>query len=156
MGGSVVLPLTSHGYEALTSGALGDDDLDPEMDLQLPSRHLFMIAMTVLPEIPKPKLPGLRTALQMRKAVQHCAVLIGDDSSQRDPVRLLAAIGSKKDETAVERLGFTPLHRNQRGTECPMYELIIPAPESTLADYSTAATTIATLIGTQWRLMQRN
>ncbi len=155
IGGSVVLPLTEHAYESLRSGSLGDEHLDPEVDLQLPSRHLFVIAMTVLPEIPKPKLPGLRTAFQFRKAAQHCAVLIGDDRTQDEPVRLLAALGSTNDEKAVERLGYTPLHRNQRGTQCPMYELVIPAPESTLADYSTASTTIATLIGTQWRLMQR-
>ena len=155
IGGSIVLPLTPSAYENLQRGSLNDHSINPEHDLQYPSRHLFVMGFSLLPEIPKPKRPRLRAAMQLRKIVQHFALLIGE-LSEKTPVRLLAAMGSPKGEQSVELLGFTPLNRKLCGTQCPLYEIVMPAPELTLADYSSPETTIATLVGNQWRLLRRN
>ena len=155
IGGSIILPLTPQAYERLHDGSIFDTALNPETDLTLPSRHFYVMAMTILPEIAKPRLPGLRTASQIRKILQHVAVLLGDEAPQDTPVRLLTAVGPKDDEKAVERQGFTRLNRHLYSTQCPLFEMITPAPETTISDYSSAASTLATLIGTQWRMRQR-
>lgn len=154
IGGSVIVPLVASAYERLQAGALNDQDLDPEHDLQLPSRDLFVMAMTELPNRPRARLPGVKTALQTRKFLQHCAVLLGDSTPSSAPVRILVAIGSKRDEKAIERIGLRPLGRNMPGSTCPLYEMIIPPPETTLADYTSAEATIATMIGTYWRMLR--
>jgi hypothetical protein len=153
VGGSVIIPLVSSAYEKLRAGALNDQDLDPKHDLRVPSRDLFIVAMTELPDRPRPRLPGVKTAIQVRKFLQHCALLLGESEHSTLPVRGLVAIGAKSDEKAVERLGFKVIGTHVPGSACPLYEIIIPAPETTLSDYSTAEATIATLIGTCWRML---
>lgn len=156
IGGSIILPLRSDAYERLCSGQVFDSDLDPEVDLTLPSRDFYIMGFTTLPEVPKAKLPGLRTATQVRKILQHAAVLLGDGSPSKLPVRLLVAVGAEKDEKVIENMGFVRLNRNLHTTNCPLMEQILPHPESTVADFSSAAATFATLIGTQWRMQRRD
>lgn len=155
VGGSVIAPMTKSAYEQMRSGELNYLNLDAKRDLQFPSRDLFIIAMTELPGRPKSRLPGVKTALQTRKFLQHCAILLGDAPPSNRPVRFLVAVGAKKDEKAIERLGFQSLHKNSPGSDCPLYEMIVPAPEFTYARYTSAETTIATLIGTIWRMLRR-
>ena len=156
VGGSVVAPVCASAYEQLRSGQLNDIHLAAERDWKFPSRDFFVIAMTELPNRPRSRLPGVKTAIQTRKFLQHCAVLLGENQPSTEPVRFLVAVGSKKDEKAVERLGFQPLHRIMTGSDCPLYEMVIPAPESTYAQYSSAELTIATLIGIIWRNFRRD
>lgn len=156
IGGSIVLPLTSDAYNRFRSGDLHFRDLSPERDMQLPSRDLFIGCMTIFPEIKKPRVPGVRSALQLKKLNQHGAILIGRDSVSDQPVRVMAPIGSPNDEKSMEMLGYTRLERNLKGSTIPLFEMIMPAPEKTVADFSSAAATMATILGTSWRQLSRD
>jgi hypothetical protein len=154
IGGSIVLPLNDEAYERVRSGEASDLELSPEADLQLPSRNLWIVAMTLLPELPKPKLPGVRSAFQMRKINQHGAVLLRGDKNSDQPVRILVVAGSQENQQSVENLGYTALQQNMKGTMSPMYEMVLPPPERSFADYSSPSATVATLLGTSIRLLR--
>lgn len=156
IGGSIVFPLTNAAYDGFHCGDLPFKDFSPQRDMQLPSRNLFISSMTIFPEVKKPRVRGVRSALQIKKLNQHGAILIGRDSDSDQPVRIIVPIGAKADETSMERLGYTRLKRNLNGTQIPLYELIIPAPERTVADFSSAPATVATILGTAWRQLRRD
>jgi hypothetical protein len=154
LGGSIALPLTNEVYEKITIGQLSPQELQPDIHLESPGRNLWILAMTTFPEVPRPRLPGVHTARQIRKLCQHVAVLIGKGASQLTPVRFFSAAGSPEIEGALLRLGNVPLNRCLKGGRCSLFEMVIPPPERTIADFSTAANSSATLIGTAWRLLR--
>ncbi len=156
IGGSIGPPLTATAYDQIYSGQCPPASLNPETDLQIPSRNLFISCLTNFPEVPKPKLPGLRSAVQMRKLNQHGAILIGPECVSDQQIRLPVPMGLKHDEKSVEQLGYTRLGRYLSGSKIPLYELVIPAPEITIADYLSPASTVTTILGTSWRLLRRD
>lgn len=156
IGGSVVLPLYKDAYCGIRNGELKPMEIE-SAHLKIPSRHLWICCLTTLPEYSRIRISGIgrHTARQIRKLAQHCAVLLGRNSESDEPVHAMVVAGSEENEQAVSKLGYTSLDRNLASTECPLYELVTPAPEKTVADFSTVGASHATLVGTAWRLLDR-
>ena len=154
IGGSIVVPLTQDAYAGLAAGRLSDRDLSPETDLQFPSRHLWVAALTTFPNVTKPRLPGVHTARMIRKLFQNCAILLRHGTPQESPVKMLIITDDDAVTRAILRLGYKRLEHPLHGTQSPLYELVMPPPETTIADFSSAAATGASIMGTAWRLLR--
>lgn len=156
IGGSIIIPLTKDAYERMKSGELSDREMSADDDLEFPSRYLWLVATTSFPEVARPRFPGVHTARQLRKILQHIAVMIGPGDPARTPVHLLAVAGSRALEHAFTRMGFDSLQTTLKKTTGLMFESVIPPPETTISDFSSAAAAFATLIGTSWRSLQQD
>ena len=151
--GSIVLPLTPTAFEKLSNGLLAPCDLDPEADLQFPSRHLWIAALVSIHGVSKPRLPGAFTARQIRGLAQHGAQLIGEDPATTEPMHLMVGVMTKQEERSARRFGYRPTGHSFCGLDSPILTMTTPAPERTRPDFfSTAAAANAALVGVFWRL----
>lgn len=151
--GSIVLPLTPTAFERLSNGHLAPGDIDPETDLQSPSRYLWIAAVVSLQGVFKPRLPGAFTARQIRGLAQHGAQLIGEDPTTTEPMHLMVGVMTKRDERTVRRFGYRPTGHSFFGLDSPILTMTTPAPERTRPDFfSTAASANAAIVGVFWRL----
>lgn len=153
IGGSVILPLTKDAYMRVRAGKLADKDVLSNTDLQIPSRHLLFSVFAPLPGPRYRHLPGIRSALRIRKVLQHIALLISSPCPSKEPVSILSFAGTPENGRGLTQKEFKLVGANLHGFDIPLYELVLPAPEFSPMDFSSPAKTHACLVGFCMRLL---
>ena len=152
IGGSIVLPVSERVYNGMLAGTQPMLDVAAS-DLESPGRRFRISAFVTLPGKTPSRLPGIWSAIRIRKLCQYGANLIGDAPTETRPVQICTATRNKDDVAALTRLGYRNTNNFMHGSKNPGFELTIPAPEQTLTDFSTPSTTIASLMGICWQLL---
>ena len=152
IGGSIVMPVQEQAFERFLNGTWHVRNFSPS-DVEYPGRQLKICGFATLPDVKPSRLPGLWSALRIRKLCQHGALLIGDDPAETRPVHIGTAARNDDDAAGLSRLGYRNTGSVMPDTSLAVFELTAPAPEQTCTDFSTPATTIASLMGVCWRLL---
>lgn len=155
IGCSFILPLSDTAYEQVRSGQTSIYEFGVN-ELQIPSRNLVISGFVTFPSFTPPRLLGGWTAIRIRKLLQHGALLLGDDPRETRPLRTLTAIRNEKDEAQLRLKGYVDTGNCLYGCDnSKIYELVSPAPEQTVMNFSSAAAATATMIGLSWRQLNQ-
>ena len=126
-----VLPLDASVYERLRSGKISDFDIRGS-DLLQPSRYLHVNALTSTYSQGIRARIGWVTARQITTLIYQAARVSWTENAAEgagQPIRLLAIGGIPANCKRLERHGYTRVG-TLYGFDVPLYELIMPAPET--------------------------